>query len=422
MITPKQLMPELDDLQSKYELVSTLGGGTDAMREAGEDYLPKEPAETQGNYNLRLARSVLFPAYTNALAANTGKLFRNGLNIESSTPLFDPYIEDIDEEGNSIQQFSQTACISALDYGCSYILVDYPVVTPNATLADEIELGVKPYWVLINAPQVLEASPVKVMGKNKLGVFRFLERHAYRKDEFTLTYQERIKEFRLLEDGTVIYRVYIQSDSKWVLHDEGVLIGMSEIPVVPMYTKRVGYYLGSPLFYELAKENVLNWQITSDYQNILHITAVPMLKVTGVQSSFDDSGVKQEIAISPNTVLEFSNPQANAEWIEISGNSISALRDAINDSFTRMSEMSLEALTSTYIDQTATATLLDAEEAVSTLQLLQFNIEEAVNKAISLTYMYLGTENTNTTAVLKINDIGNMDEVTPVDTSVNVDL
>jgi len=393
---------DLINLEGKYELVDTLGGGTDAMREAGTTYLPREPGETSENYTRRLERSVLFPAYTNAVVTNTAKIFRNGMEVENSTPLLDPFLNNIDEEGNGMQVFAQRACEKAVDYGCSYILVDYPVVTPNSTLADEKAAGVQPYWILIEAPQVLEASPIRINGKNKLGIFRFVEQHAFRADEFSIAYQERVKEFRIMEDGTVMYRVFIQQNDDWVLYDEGTLLGLTEIPVAPMYTKKVGFYLGSPMMYELATENVLNFQMTSDYLNLIHMSQVPMLQVVGATSSFDDSGVKNEIVISPNTVLEFNNPDAEASWIEISGSAAAVGRLALQDSMERMSELSMEALTNSVVDQTATASLLDAEESVSMMQTLQFNVEQSINEAIRYTYKYLGIDNDATTVSLTI--------------------
>lgn len=411
--TPDYMQPQLEDLNDKYELVSTLNGGTAAMRDAGTTYLPREPEETGENYNRRLCRSVLFPAYTNAVTQNTAKLFRGGFEIQGSTPLFDPLVEDIDEEANPIRKFAEEATASAIDYGISYILIDYPVVTPNATLQDEVNMGVQPYWVLLEAPQVLEASPIKVMGKNKLGVFRFKEIHAYRDGDFALSYQERVKEFRLTEEG-VQYSVYFKQDSQWVMMDQGMLLGQTQIPVVPMYMNKVGYFLGSPLFHELAMENVLNWQIQSDYQNIVHMSSVPMLAITGAPQTFDDSGVREEIVISPNTVLNFTNPDSKAEWVEVNGTASEVGRAAVQESYTRMSELALEALTESVVDQTATAAVLDSEESVAVLNTLQGNIVTAINGAIDLTYGYLNVENSGTVAVMNTQTVEEtIEEIAP---------
>lgn len=390
-------MPSIVDVEDKYELVAHLWGGTEAMRDAGTQYLPKEPEEIPENYARRLDATVLFPAYRNAVVSTTGKLFADKLEINNTSLALGELLNDIDEDFNDIDTFAQQATQSAIHYGCSYILIDYPVMNENATLADEKAAGAQPYWVLLEAPQILEASPVKQGGKNRLGIFRFKEREAYRNGEFSVAYRDRVKEFRLSEDGLVYYRVFIKQDNQWVLRDEGQLLGLTDIPVVPVYSNKVGYFIGSPLLYDLAEENVLNWKMRSDYNNIVHHSQVPMLQIRGVQSTFDDNGVKQEVTISPNTVFEFTSKDTEASWVEVSGAASEVGRTAIQDSYTIMSTLSLESLNDGIENQTATAAKLDAEESNATIRTIQQKIEQALTNAINFTYAYLGTPNPGTT-------------------------
>ena len=51
------------EIQDKWTKVNDLWNGTTAMREAGRQYLPQEPHETDENYVIRLHRSVLFNKY-----------------------------------------------------------------------------------------------------------------------------------------------------------------------------------------------------------------------------------------------------------------------------------------------------------------------------------------------------------------------
>ena len=401
IFNPQIKHPELENLEDKYELVTALWGGTESMQDAGTKYLPKEPGEETNNYSRRLNQSVLDPAYEEAVNEATSKIISGDFDILQISPLLQPILEDIDEDSNNIEMFAQEATQSAFHYGCSYILVDYPVMNENATLADEQAAGAQPYWVLLNAPQVLEASPVKQGGKNILGVFRFAEREAFRTDEFSVAYRDRVKEFRLFE-GTVIYRVFIKQEGQWTLQDEGPLLGMTEIPVVPMYTNKVGYFMGSPYFYDLAAENALNWRITSDYQNILHITSVPMMVITGISPNFDDNGLKQEVVISPNTVLEFTNPDTKVEWLEATGSATDSSRQAIIDSKEKMNNMSLSMLSDDPNAQTATGNMLESEESRSVLSVLSTSVAKALTKAIDLSYQYLGLQNPGSEVVLTV--------------------
>lgn len=412
-INPNNKMPAIADVEDKYELVSHLWAGTEAMRDAGTQYLPKEPEENSTNYARRLESTVLFPAYRNAVTSTVGKLFKGEMEVNNASPSLLPLLKDIDEDSNDLETFSQFATQSAIHYGCSYILVDYPIMNENATLEDEKLAGAQPYWVLLEAPQVLEASPVKAGGKNRLGIFRFMEREAYRVGEFEVSYRDRVKEFCLMENNTVMYRVFIKQDNKWVLRNAGQLLGLTDIPVVPLYTNKVGYFIGSPLFYDLAEENVLNWKMRSDYNNIVHHSQVPMLQIKGVQSAFDDNGLKQEITISPNSVFEFTSKDTDASWVEVSGSASTVGREALQDSYSLMTTLSLEALEDGMENQTATAAMLNAEESNATLRVIEDNIEIALNKAIDFTYNYLTVPNPGTTVELSTVEDELVDEATP---------
>ena len=48
------------DMESSWDKIDSLCGGTDAMRLAGQKYLPQFPAEADDSYSYRLATSTLF--------------------------------------------------------------------------------------------------------------------------------------------------------------------------------------------------------------------------------------------------------------------------------------------------------------------------------------------------------------------------
>ena len=412
---PSNIHPLLVSIEDKMELVDTLWGGTAAMRDAGTQYLPKEPEEESKNYTTRLERTVLFPAYKQAVKTNTGKLYLQDVVVNDSTPEMDEMSDSVDEDDNDITNFATSLTESAIHMGCSYILVDYPVMNQNSTLKDERDSGGRPYWVLIDQLQVLEATPVMVKGKRQLGVFRFKENVAYREGKFSVKYHEQIKQFTLMADLTVMYSVYRKQDGQWKLYDEGLLTGMDEIPVAAANANPAGFMVGSPLFYDLAEENVLNWQMRSDYNNIVHHSQVPMLMIKGVQTSYDEGGNRNNtVTISPNTVIEFTDPNADASWVEVNGKAAQVGADSLVQSERRMGLMSLELLINTDSKSTATAAKIDAMESYSVLQSIGKTIEQTLDKAIDLTYKYIGKTNPGTMTTINLDDAvvtGSIDDI-----------
>lgn len=404
--------PLLGSVVEKQELVTTLYGGTLAMREAGTDYLPQEPGEEDINYKNRLARSVLFPAYKQAVKANTGKLYTKEVVVHAATKEMSKFLESVDEQENDLTEFAKLATDNAINNGCSYILIDYPVMSTSATRADEQAAGGRPYWVNIKQTQVLEASPIKRAGKNVLGVFRYVEQVPFRSDPFTVKYIEQIKQFDFDDDeGFVQYTTY-QKDKKnnWVVVDTGKLIfnnkPFTEIPIVAINVEPVGFYVGQPVFYDLAEENKQHWQMASDYNNIVHNSQVPMVIATGVGSSVnpETGNASDPFIISPNTVAEYSSKDTKVFWLEVTGDAAAVGEKSLSSSLRRMSVMSLQLMVNVDTNATATASMIDAKESLSVLQSIGKAVEQALDKAINFTYKYNGIENETTTVEINTDD------------------
>lgn len=422
MANPDTMHPLLVDVEEKQELVSTLFAGTTAMREAAQDYLPQEPGETTANYTNRLERSVLFPAYKLAVKSNTGKLFTKEVIVTGADEQLAGILIAVDEDDNDITEFAKQSTENAINNGCSYILVDYPVMNDNSTLEDEIAAGGRPYWVNIKQTQVLEASPVKKLGKNVLGVFRYKESVAERVDEFTVNFVDQIKQFQFDDKGLVEYLVFRKDQqNEWFLFDSGQLIASNgtqfdEIPIVAINVDPIGFFLGQPVFYDLAEENKQHWQMASDYNNIVHHSQVPMLVVKGVTQSFDDNAdATNQVIISPNSVIELSNPEANVSWVEVSGKASEVGQKAISASMRRMSVMSLQLLVNVDSSATATASKIDAKESLSILQSIGKIVQQALIKAIGFTHKYNGTSDASVLVEINLDDaliFGDANDVT----------
>ena len=83
-----------------WKLVDTLNGGTRAMREAGGEYLPKEPGESHDAYTVRLSRTFLFPGLKRSIQALVGKVFSKPITVAEDAPTeVTDWSEDIDLQG-----------------------------------------------------------------------------------------------------------------------------------------------------------------------------------------------------------------------------------------------------------------------------------------------------------------------------------
>ena len=81
MATVRDPSPRVVELSQDWDLISDLMGGTRAMRHAGKRHLPQWPAEDRSSYDIRLATSVLFPAYSRTVSVLTSKPFSKEITI-----------------------------------------------------------------------------------------------------------------------------------------------------------------------------------------------------------------------------------------------------------------------------------------------------------------------------------------------------
>jgi hypothetical protein len=276
---------EYDAMSLLWHLVASLRGGTPAMRNAGRKYLPQEPKESEEAYKNRLDRSVLTNLYKKTVTKLVGKPLKKGVKLlEDVPPELVRYETNIDNQGTNLNVFARDVLEAAIDDGVTHILVDYSdtqnvegdFIDGSLTVEQEELLGVRPYAKHVKAADLIGWKWQISNNKKVLTQIRVRE---YVKvdgdDEFTQEVRERI---RVIEP--YIQRVYEKSEpneqqssgdpDEWVLIEAKVTT-MPIVPLVTMYTNKVGFLLGSPLLLDIAYLNVAHWQSDSDQRNILHV-------------------------------------------------------------------------------------------------------------------------------------------------------
>ena len=374
-----------NSLIDDWNLVGSLWGGTKAMRVAGRDYLPQEPAESDEAYDIRLQRSVLFNALKRTIRTLAGKPFSRPVGLgEGTDSMLLAWLDDVDLQGTDLDTFARDCFEAAVRDGVSYILVDFPKTADEMTLADEQSAGVRPYLVNIDCRQVIGWQTAPVGGRDRLVQVRIREDSVVADGDFGEAVAERI---RVLEPGS--FRVFerVLNDDQvtdWLLVDEGSTPGMSDIPLVAVYTHRTGFMQATPPLRDLAHLNVEHWQSSSDQGNILHYARVPLLLASGF-------GEGDLFEIGPNRVIQHPDTQATLSYVEHSGRAISAGRDSIQDIQDRMRVLGMELMVGQRTgSMTATERALDQAQFDSELAGMVRSLESSLEDALGLMGAWAG--------------------------------
>lgn len=381
--------------REQWKVVNDLWGGTAKMREAREVYLPSFPNEDSANYEIRLKGTTLLNVYKRTIKVNVSKIFSKPVQVqeEDNTEELVDFQRDVTGTGQTLTQFTKQLGEKSVNHGVSYLLVDFPTLQDNATFADERQNT--PFWIKIEATQVLEVRSKKVGGVHRLTYFRYLEDVPDTLQSDTIRESNEKQQVKLfqqdVETGVITFEVWRKDGDTEFLAEFGTIQGQEEIPIVPIYSNMVEFFMGQPVLYDLAEKNIQHWQNESDQSNIMRIARVPMLQVKGYNKEFDGGGKNtNELTISPNTILSFpDSPDSGAAWIEHGGEAIESGRQQLKDIEGHMAALGLELFVERPNGETATGRMIDQAEANSLLKDIAISFKMSIEKALEFTLIYM---------------------------------
>ena len=379
--------PEMDRLNMLALKGRALMGGTRAMREASQEYLPKFEAESAEAYSARLKSSWLFNGYRKTVRDMTGRVFEKPVEIVQGSARLQGWATNIDMAGRDLSAFARDVFEDGLDAGIAWIMVDAPSREGTVTRAQAERDNLRPFLVHLRTEDVLGVRVETVGNVQRVTMLRIMEtlKEVDPADEFaTLS----IDQVRVLDvDGArVRTRLFRKQgkDEKWAQWGDEAFGDMSEITVVPFYANRTGFWQAEPLLDDLADINIAHWQSQSDQRNILHFARVPVFVRTGWT---DESS---PLAIGAATSMDSSNPDAKAMWVEHSGRAIGAGRQDLKDLEFQMETHGLQLLAARA--QSATGEALDAKKETSQLASIADNLRDALERALQWMTIYAGAE------------------------------
>ncbi len=383
------------DMSKQWGPIDAVIGGTQYLREHAIELLPIEAREEQEAWQRRVYHAVMSPFTTRVAEQCASLILRKAINLTSRTEdgEVDPYWldlkENVDGLGTDIDTFARRIIISSVLYGHSACIVDYPSTEVAPNLAVERELGHRPYFVHIDARQILGwrkdvGSPIAPITQ-----IRINELVSEAVGEFG---DKVIRQVRVLEPGK--WRVYRQktdggnggSDaSGWVLWGEGTT-SLNEIPIAVTYSNKVSELISKPPLLPIANLNILHTQRQADLCHSLHVAALPIIVLQGFQD--EDS----EIGLSANTAILLP-PDGKAYYVEPASSAFQAQQSFITQLEQQMSSLGLSTLFAQKMGaETAESKRLSRTDSDSLLSVVSKNLEAALQLAFDRAAEYVGME------------------------------
>ena len=356
------------NMEPHWLLIEALLQGTYGIRKGHRKYLPQEPRELDEAYDNRLMRSTLAPYYVRLERMLAGMLTRKPVRLEDVSDVVTEQLFDVDLQGNDLNVWTYETARKCIRYGHVGVLVDAPKAGDNG----------RPYWVAVTPRDILGWRSEVKDGKQQLTQLRLME---------TITVpdglygEKQVQQVRVLTPGA--FEIH-QKDKKgdFVLIDEGST-SLSEIPFAVAYSNRVGVLESRPPLADIAELNLKAYQVQSDLDNQLHISAVPMLAIYGFPQS------AEEISAGPGEALALPE-SASAAYIEPSGNSYNAQFQRLDQIASQINELGLAAVLGQKLSaETAEAKRIDRSQGDSTMMVIAQQMQDLVDNCLKFHAQYM---------------------------------
>jgi len=360
-------------------LPRTLMQGTYGMRQAGAEFLPQHPLESNQSFKNRVQQSTLLNAYMKTILFLAGQVFQTDIIFKDGTaPEVEEWCREIDSKGNAFNVFAKRFFIGGLAKGVNHIFVDVPKSSQDAkTRADEKALGIRPYFKIVNPEDILGTVEDE---DGNLVLVRILESTTVRKGEYGTKVMKRI---RVLEPG------------KWTLHEESIDGATSMIDegtfstnLIPLVTFMPGeewsHVTGEPPMNDLAYLNSCHWVSSSHQTNILNVARVPILFGRKIEI--------EKMPVGVATMVVSDDEGSDMKYVEHSGQAIAAGQTDLKETEAKMSLYGLQQLIPRTGSMTATEKALTSQEANSSLATWGLDLQSSLQKAFEIACQLMGTE------------------------------
>ena len=357
-----------------WVLIEDLVGGTYEIRRRHRRYLQQEPRELDEAYDNRLARSVCPPYYQRLERMLAGMLTRKPVRLNDVSDVVTEQLFDVDLQGNDLNVWTYEATRKMVRYGHVGVLVDAPAAGAKG----------RPYWVTYTPREILGWRTEIVDGRQQLTQLRLLEKVIEPDGDWG---EKEVEQVRVLTPGA--FEIHKKNDKgEYQVIDEGKT-SLTEIPFAVAYANRTNVMESRPPMEDVAQLNLKSYQVQSDLDNQLHISAVPMLAFYGFPSA------AEEVSAGPGEAIAFP-AEGRAEYIEPDGKSFQSQFDRLDRLATQINELGLSAVLGQKLSaETAEAKRIDRSQGDSTMMVVAQQMQDMIDNCLAYHAEYL-----------KITDIG----------------
>ncbi|HEY9465850.1 MAG TPA: DUF4055 domain-containing protein [Vicinamibacterales bacterium] len=389
--------------------------GTEAIRAGGTLYLPQYEGESDQRYAVRSTIAAFYNGYARTVSAIAGILLAEGVTFgaDMAAELTD-LAENIDAGGTHIDVFAQRLTRAGIVDSHAGILVEHsrpddPSIdlsraSQAAAVAretggpldssDEASLGLRPYFVLFRADDVIKAVYENVRGVRRLVLLILREVVSERVGKFGLKTVTRYRTYTN-ENGVIRYQLWKSRDaSGGNAEPQGepeTITNQTEIPWSPFIAGdeiSPGEY--KPALLDLADLNIQYHGSLTNHLSLQSLAYVPTPVRIGAQPDAD--GEYPPIALGPRNTIEAPVTEGVAQpiyWLSPPVDVLDAGERTLQSTMAQMGTLGAAFLSSeTRAAETAEGKRIDSAASRASIFTLSRALKDCLERAFGFAAKY----------------------------------
>jgi len=266
------------------------------------------------------------------------------------------------------------------------VLVESPSEMPN-NLAEMRKGDYRPYLCPIEAQQICGWRTEGNRAQADLTQLRYSEIVSEPEGRFG---EDVIEQVRVLEPGK--YEIWRTEDATtgrnagWYLHESGGY-DLDRIPVVTVYSNRLGTLLSRPPLLEVANLNIAYCQRFTDYHHSIHVGSQPILVLKGFDPDSDN-----KLGLSVNTAVLLP-PDGDCNYVQATSDSFESQLECLRTLEEQISSLGISTLARQNITNAAAeAKRLDRIDSDSIMSIISEDLARAITEILGMAADYAGVE------------------------------
>lgn len=412
-LTPKIETAAYQRSKPRWQKCRDLMIGSEAIRDGGELYLVAHPNEGVGRYDTRRVLAALFNGFARTVQASVGLLVSEEPTLADDMPLeIVKMAESVDGAGTHLTVFTAQLALAGMVDGFAGIITEYPRANdPRIDFskasraaqeaaktgqpldqADETALGLRPYFILVKADQVLLPLYEVVNGQKTLTMLILKETVTRRKGTYGIQSVVRYRVY-MRKGNEVTYELWTEGDDGQERRTEGPTL-LRNVDAIPWSPLPVGRKLGDaeymPTLMDLAELNLEHHNVKTNILSLESLACVPTPVRIGAKPNA--KGEYPDMILGPGNTIEAPATQGVSTpvyWLAPPVDVLATAMKSLENTKSEMGAMGAAFLAPQPVQETATAKRMDASAEVATIQTVSRALKDCLESAFGFAAQYI---------------------------------